>query len=233
MAATYPVDLSNELVTITAPDYSQGMLNSLKAVVADISTVATAHNSLDTKTQETLNDLKSKIDALSSLEKLDVDAVTGYIEKLRSLIDTVDSDLDITGMLDLLADELNSREVTVKKEVTFTSATGKALVDVTSLGFTAVTDYTVVVSADSVLTDGSLNPAVLRTRKQDASTIEITAQDTRSFFEVNPLYTDGGTTDANGGFPKSFNYSMIISYKKPTISKTINSVNGTTTTVGA
>jgi len=229
---TFPVDFSGEITSFVTPDYSKGVLSSLQEVFADLQDLSGKHNSLDTKTQDAINSLKEQLDALAALEKLDVETLTEYIEKIKNIIDAVDSALDIMGTLDLLADEINARESIVRKEVVFTSSSGVVTVDITDLALTSRDDYTVLVSADANLVDGGLNPAVLRVNKIDEKTFEIIAQDSRQFFEVNPLYTDGGTQDDNGVYPKSFTFHLGVIYNRPAISRVIGSVNGTETTVG-
>jgi len=232
MAVTYPVDFSGEKRTFTTPDYSKGVLSSLQDVFSDLQSLTGAHNSLDEKTQEAINDLKSKLDALASLEKLDVDTLTSYIEKLRNIIDAVDSALDIMGTLDVLADEINARESIIRKEVQFTSSSGVVEVDISDLNLESKDDYTVLVSMDGFLANGDLNPAVLRTSKIDEKSFKIVAQDSRQFFEVNPKYTDGGTQDDDGNYPKSFTFSLGVIYNRPVISRVITSANGQTATIG-
>ena len=233
MAVTYPVDFSGEIATYVAPDYSKGVLASLQAVFGDLQDLAGKHNSLDKKTQDAINDLKKQLDALAELEKIDVEKLSEYIEKLRKIIDAVDSSLDIMGTLDLLADELNARESIIRKEVVFNSSSGKITVDISDLNLSSKDDYTVLVSPDALLANGDLNPAVLRVNKVDEKTFEIIGQDSRQFFEVNPLYTDGGTQDEDGNYPKSFVFNLGIIFKRPAISRVISSTYDGSATVGS
>jgi hypothetical protein len=232
MAVEYPVNFSDEKRTFVNPDYSKGVLSSIKEVFSDLQSLAEGHNTLDEKTQESINDLKKQLDALSALDKIEVEKLTSYVEKLKNIIDTVDSSLDIIGTLDALADEINARESIIRKEVVFTSSSGKVLVDISDLGLKSKDDYTILVSTNGTLTDGTLNPAVLRTTKVNEKTFEIVAQDSRQFFELNPLYTDGGTQDNDGNYPKSFIFSLGVVYSRPVISRTIASINDTTATAG-
>jgi len=233
MAIKYPVDLSQLKVTFKEPDYAKGVLATVKELYADLDKLAKSHSGLTDETQALVNDLKAQLDALANAEKLDIQKVTEALNKVKDIIDAADSVLDIIGTLDVLADELNARESIVRKEVQFTSSSGKVTVDISDLKLKSIDDYSVVVSVDSVLANGELNPAVLRTRKVDEKTIEITAQDLRQFFEANPLYTDGGVQAKDGTYPKSFSFTLGIIYKRPAISRVIKTVDGKTAEIGA
>ena len=228
----YPVDLSALKVSFKEPDYAQGVLATVKELYADLDKLSQNHSGLTDETQTLVNDLKAQLDALTKAEHLDIQKVTEAVEKVKNIIDAADSVLDIIGTLDVLADELNARESIVRKEVQFTSSSGKVTVDISDLKLKSVNDYSVVVSADSVLANGDLNPSVLRTRKVDEKTIEIVAQDVRQFFEANPLYTDGGVQAKDGTYPKSFSFTLAIMYKRPEISRVIKTVDGKTAQIG-
>ena len=228
----YPVDLSSLKTSFTEPDYTKGVLATVKELYGDLDKLSTSHTGLTVETQTLVNDLKSKLDALTQAEHIDIQKVQEAIGKVKNIIDAADSVLDIVGTLDALADELNARQSVVRKEVQFTSSSGKVTVDISDLKLKSVDDYSAVVSPDALLANGDLNPATLRTRKVDEKTIEITAQDLRQFFESNPLFTDGGVQDKDGKYPKSFPFTLAIMFQRPLIERTIKTVDGKDAKIG-
>ena len=228
----YPVDLSSLKVSFKEPDYAQGVLATVKELYGDLDKLSQNHSGLTDETQSLVNDLKAQLDALTQAEHLDIQKVQEAIGKVKNIIDAADSVLDIVGTLDALADELNARQSVVRKEVQFTSSSGKVTVDISDLKLKKADDYSVIVSAESILANGDLNPAALRTRKVDEKTIEIVAQDVRQFFEANPLYTDGGVQAKDGTYPKSFTFTLAIMYQRPEISRTIKTVDGKEAKIG-
>jgi hypothetical protein len=232
MAVEYPVDLSGNKITLQEPDYSKGIFKVIQKLVSDLNDLSSVHNELTEDTQEIVNDLKDKIDALEEATDVDVEELQESINKLKSILDDADTELDIVGTLDVLADELNARETIVKKRVLFNSDTGKVAVDISDFNFENKDDYEVLVSAEALTQNGNVNPAVVAFNKKDEKTFEVYAYDRRKFVEVNPAYVDGAEQDDDGNYPNAFGVVVGIMYKRPIISRSIKTVDDKEATIG-
>jgi hypothetical protein len=197
-----------------------------------LTALSNSHNSLTDSTQEIVNDLKDKIDALEQATDVDLDELQSSIDKLKNILDNANDELDVIGTLDALADELNARESIVKQKVLFNSDTGKVAVDVSNFGFSSVDDYEVLVSTEALTASGAINPAVVAFKKADENSFEVYAYDRRKFVEVNPAYTDGAEQDNDGNYPNAFNVVIGIMYQRPLISRQIATTNDNTATIG-
>jgi len=205
MAVTYPADLSGLKFSITSPNIYQ----TIQDFIAK-------YNDLDTSVQDYINDLKSKIDALEQASDVDIQELQDAIAKIKDAIDKANSELDIVGAIDTIADILNKTKLTTTKRVVFNSDTGKVEVDISDFGFNDASAYEVFATPDALTSDGSVNPAVVAVKKIDGTKFELHAFDRRNFVEVSPYYTEGATAqdDGNGGttYPKAFEVVVGVVY---------------------
>ena len=104
MALTYPADLSGLKFSITSPNIYQ----TIQDFIAK-------YNDLDTNVQDYINDLKSKIDALEQASDVDIQELQDAIAKIKDAIDKANSELDIVGAIDTIADILNKTKLTTTK----------------------------------------------------------------------------------------------------------------------
>jgi len=215
--AGYPADLSGNKFGITKPSIYQ----TLQDFVAN-------YNKEVDDVQNYINDLKDKIDALSS----DDEDIAERIQKLKDIIDKADTELDIVGAIDKIADILNTINLVVRKKVTINTDNGIVEVDITDLGFSSVDDYEVVATPAATLADGTINPAVLAVEKIDEKTFKLHAFDRRNFVETDPYYTDGSTQDDDGNYTKAFDASIAVIGNKEFISLNISTVDDGKTTIG-
>jgi len=215
--ADYPADLSGNKFSITKPSIYQ----TLQDFIAD-------YNKEVDDVQSYINDLKDKIDAITS----DDSDVAEKIQKLKDIIDKADTELDLVGAIDKIADILNTINLIVRKRVTVNTDNGIVEVDITDLGFSSVDDYEVVATPAATLADGSVNPAVLAVEKVDEKTFKLHAFDRRNFVETSPYYKDGATQDDDGNYTKAFDASIAVIGNKEFINLKISTVDDGETTIG-
>ena len=215
--ADYPADLSGNKFSITKPSIYQTLQDFIANYNKEVDDV-----------QSYINDLKDKIDAITS----DDSDVAEKIQKLKDIIDKADTELDLVGAIDKIADILNTINLIVRKRVTVNTDNGIVEVDITDLGFSSVDDYEVVATPAATLADGSVNPAVLAVEKVDEKTFKLHAFDRRNFVETNPYYKDGATKDDDGNYTKAFDASIAVIGNKEFINLKISTVDDGETTIG-
>jgi len=215
--ADYPADLSGNKFSITKPSIYQTLQDFIANYNKEVDDV-----------QSYINDLKDKIDAITS----DDSDVAEKIQKLKDIIDKADTELDLVGAIDKIADILNTINLIVRKRVTVNTDNGIVEVDITDLGFSSVDDYEVVATPAATLADGSVNPAVLAVEKVDEKTFKLHAFDRRNFVETSPYYKDGATQDDDGNYTKAFDASIAVIGNKEFINLKISTVDDGETTIG-
>ena len=215
--ADYPADLSGNKFSITKPSIYQTLQDFIANYNKEVDDV-----------QSYINDLKDKIDAITS----DDSDVAEKIQKLKDIIDKADTELDLVGAIDKIADILNTINLIVRKRVTVNTNNGIVEVDITDLGFSNVDDYEVVATPAATLADGSVNPAVLAVEKVDEKTFKLHAFDRRNFVETSPYYKDGATQDDDGNYTKAFDASIAVIGNKEFINLKISTVDDGETTIG-
>ncbi len=215
--ANYPADLSGNKFSITKPSIYQTLQDFIANYNKEVDDV-----------QNYINDLKDKIDALTSND----DDIAEKIQKLKDIIDKAGTELDLVGAIDKIADILNTINLIVRKRVTINSDSGIVEVDIAELGFSSIDDYEVVATPAAMLADGSVNPAVLAVEKVNEKTFKLHAFDRRNFVETSPYYIEGATKDDDGNYPKAFEASIAIIGNKEFISLNIPTVEDGETTIG-
>ena len=208
-------DLSNDVVTLSPVDYTQGIFKTVQTLVDNINNIAEKHNDLDKDAQNALNDLQSQIDNISAG---DLDDLKQKVKALRELLgegDTKDQFLDVIDLVNQLIDSINAIKKNDTFNYSFNSDSGEVNIDLSAYAFTNTKDYDIIVSQNG----NKMTPVTLIAHKVDEKTAKIIARDLRHFAELNVKYTDGGKKADDGTYPNAFPFTILVSYNKDLIDK--------------
>jgi uncharacterized protein YukE len=211
-------DLSGDKITLNNIDYTKGIYKTVQDMVASLNSLADKHNSLDTDTENALNDLQNQIDNLTSLSQDEIDSINQKLTALKELLgegDTEDQFLDVIDVLNQTVDALNAIKKNDTYNYLFNSDTGEITIDLSAYGFASKDDYEIMVSMNG----DYMAPVALQVTKVDEKTAKVIARDLRHFAELNVKYIDGAQTDDNGNYPYAFPFTILVSYNKVVVDK--------------
>jgi hypothetical protein len=227
----YPLDLETlkqQVSAIVAPDQSgltiEQRLNLLGSYIGKLAEVDKSdeakYNELVTMLQDIGNDLNSRIEALGIVDEETLATIAENLEKLKGIIDG-DAGLSIIKALDEIADTVNANLVSKSYTAVIDGESGVATVDISSLGLSDVSDYSVLVTQDVGTKFMSVN---LGAKKIDEKTIEVHAQDMR--FTPETIIPFNGSTD-------NVVVNVLVTYLNPNpISAEVVGTDGSTQQVG-
>lgn len=151
----------------------------------------TEFNAIVDQLQLVANDLNTQIAGLDIIAQADLDTISSNLTAVKALLEN-DTGVTVLNTLDALADAINASRVVKPYVATINDATGKATVDITALGLTATTDYSVTVSQNVT---AAFAMVTFGAKKVDVNTIEVVAYDQGYTPETKELYV-GTTTPA-------------------------------------
>ncbi len=219
-SSTTTADAVTDDTTITVDDAS-GFEAQDEIVILDVVyTIDSISENTITLTSGLTADVASGTEVTKN-STLNIDSINEKMQTLADIFSKSGTANDVFDSLVILANAWNAGgKLTDAMEVEFNSANGELNVDISSFGFTDITEYKTVGSTDN---KGALKTTI-GFNKLDKDTITVTAFDRACFVEDEIPY-DASVENA------SFTVTIYISYNRPHLSFSITDEENNTTTV--
>ena len=212
--------LANQVITLDPMALTQSKRELLLSLMGNVNLIATNTNELNSEAQTKLNDLDSRLLAISNASSTSDADIQATLQAITDLQTDGSTGATIVGALGTLYSTLNSMERSHTFEKVINSATGKVDVDLTPYGFGAMTEYNVQVTAS-----GSL-PVTASYLKVSKNLVSVMVRDHTEweFDEAKVQLKDCSTQNVV--------VSITISHAPTAITATFTEVDGDVTTIG-
>ena len=215
-------DLQPQKVTLQDMLLTDSKKHLIEMMIANIKAQADKHNSLTDEVEATFTDLKDFLDKSQLADDVDINKINETLTAVNNLLSEAGAGANILAGIGQIYAELNRREETKTLEVVVNTATGILEVDLSSFGFSSVTDYSLQA------THYGRVPVTVSVEKVDEKKANVILTDHEQW-EFNP--EDIRFRDCSGD-GNAVTVILTVTRTPVHISKTFTEVDGDTNTVG-